>query len=62
MAFGQAIFVGGYVIVCLMVGMCGRRTRLGGVLSGFFALLLTPLVMLFLIYVFGPRRDAPPAS
>lgn len=62
MAFALAIFVGGYVIVCMMVGVCGRHTRLGGVLSAFFALLLTPLVMLFLIYVFGPRRDAPPAT
>lgn len=61
MALGQAIFAGGYLVVCFMVGLCGRRTRLGGPLTGFFAFLLTPIVMLFLIYVLGPRPDAPPA-
>jgi|LNFM01.1.fsa_nt_gb hypothetical protein len=62
MAFGPAILVGGYLIVCALVGMCGRRTRLGFVMSALFSLVLTPVIMLFLIHVFGPRRDAPPAT
>jgi hypothetical protein len=62
MAFGQAILVGGYLIVCALVGVCGRHTRLGFLLSALFSLVLTPVVMLLLIHVFGPRRDAPPAT
>lgn len=61
MSLGLAIFTGGYVIVCLMVGVCGRNTRLGFLASGLLALVLTPPIMLFLIYLLGPRAVAQPA-
>ena len=62
MAFGMAIFVGGYILVSLMVGVCGRKTRLGPVFSAILALVVTPPIMLLLLYLLGPRSPAPLAS
>lgn len=60
MDIGRALFIGGYLVLCLLVGLCGRYRRSGFLASALMALVLTPPVVLLLIYVFTPRNDMAP--
>jgi hypothetical protein len=55
----QAIIVILYVLLAVLVGLCGRRRRMG--FLGFFALalLITPVIALLFLYV---SQEPPGAS
>ena len=42
-----------YVVLCLMVGYLGRKTRLGATRSLLLSFLLTPLIMLIYLLLFA---------
>lgn len=42
-----------YVVLCLIVGLLGRKTRLGAVRSALLSFLLTPLVMFIYLMLFA---------
>lgn len=57
------VYAAAYVLVAIFVGLCGRHRRMGFVGSLLFALVLTPPIGLFLLYLFQedvPHSIAPP--
>jgi hypothetical protein len=45
-----------YLLLCLLVGLCGRRRRPGFGGTFVLALLLTPPVMLVILWLTAPKR------
>ena len=45
-----------YIIVCLLTGFCGTHRRMGFWGTFLLALLVTPLVVLPLLFITGPSR------
>ena len=45
-----------YITVCLLTGFCGTHRRMGFWGTFFLALIVTPLVILPLLFVTGPSR------
>jgi len=45
-----------YITVCLLTGFCGTHRRMGFWGTFFLALIVTPLVVLPLLFVTGPSR------
>ena len=46
-----------YITVCLLTGFAGTRRRMGFWGTFFLALLITPLVMLPMLFITGPSRQ-----
>lgn len=42
-----------YVVLCLIVGLLGRKTRLGALRSALLSFLLTPLVIFIYLLLFA---------
>jgi hypothetical protein len=42
-----------YLILCLMTGILGRRTRLGFFRSFFFSIMLTPIIVMLYLLLFA---------
>lgn len=59
MDVAPALFIIGYALVCIMVGVCGHYRRCGFMLSAVLAAILTPPIMLLALYMFSPRGPAP---
>jgi len=55
-----AFYVGIYVLVALLVGLCGRHRRMGFVGILVLALLITPPIALLLLYLM--QETPPPIS
>lgn len=51
----------GYVVLCLLVGLMGRKTRIGFLGTFVASLLLTPFIVFIFLVVFE-RRDDPAAN
>ncbi|AFK57208.1 hypothetical protein [Tistrella mobilis] len=49
-----------YVVMSVMVGLCGAGRKPGFVVSFLLSLLVTPFVMLLLLYATRPREPARP--
>ncbi len=45
-----------YALLCLLVGVLGRTTRLGFWGTAVASFVLTPLAVLLILVLFGPRR------
>jgi hypothetical protein len=46
-----------YVIVCLLTGLCGTERRMGFLGTFLLALVLTPLLVLPVLFITGPSRQ-----
>jgi hypothetical protein len=55
----MAIAVVSYLIFCLLVGLAGRQRRMGFFGTFLLSLVLTPVLVLLLLILTGPSRDAP---
>jgi|TARA_B100000965_G_scaffold399244_1_gene418820 hypothetical protein len=49
-----------YVVMSVMVGLCGAGRKPGFVVSFLLSILLTPFVVLLVLYATRPREPAPP--
>ncbi len=47
-----------YVVLCLLVGLCGHYRRIGFLPAAILAALLTPPLMLVLLWLTGPRTSS----
>jgi len=45
-----------YIIVCLLTGFCGTHRRMGFWGTFFLSLIVTPLLVLVVLFVTGPSR------
>jgi hypothetical protein len=54
----EALFVALYLFLCVLVGLCGRRRRMGFVGFLILSILITPILGLLLIYVTQERPSA----
>ena len=45
-----------YIIVCLLTGFCGAHRRMGFWGTFILALVTTPLVVWFVLFITGPSR------
>ena len=45
-----------YVLICLLTAFCGTHRRMGYWGTFFLALLITPLVVLLVLFITGPSR------
>jgi hypothetical protein len=45
-----------YIVVCLLTGFCGTHRRMGFWGTFFLALVTTPLVVWFVLFITGPSR------
>jgi hypothetical protein len=45
-----------YILVCLLTGFCGTHRRMGFWGTFFLALIVTPLVVLIVLFITGPSR------
>lgn len=48
-----------YLVLCLIVGFLGRRTRLGMTRSTLLSFLLTPLIMFIYLLLFAATAEDP---
>lgn len=62
MGLALALFIIGYSLLCVMVGVCGRYRRSGFLLSAVLAAILTPPVMMVALYLLAPRSPTPQRS
>jgi hypothetical protein len=52
----MALAILAYITVCLLTGFCGTHRRMGYWGTFFLALLVTPLVVLPVLFITGPSR------
>lgn len=51
-----ALALVGYVIFCILVGICGSQRRMGFIGTFLLSFFLTPLVVLIVLLLTGPQR------
>lgn len=51
-----ALALVGYVIFCILVGVCGSQRRMGFIGTFILSFFLTPLVVLIVLLLTGPQR------
>ena len=53
-----------YVLTCVLIALYAQRRRMGPLVAAFLAVLLTPPVMLLVLWLTGPRevRLLPPSE
>lgn len=49
-----------YILACVLIGIAGRKRRLGIVGFALLSFLLTPLLMWFLLFMTGERKRRHP--
>jgi hypothetical protein len=52
----MAVAILAYVTVCLLTGFCGTNRRMGFWGTFFFALIVTPVVVLPVLFITAPSR------
>jgi hypothetical protein len=53
----MAVAILAYVTVCLLTGFCGTHRRMGFWGTFFFALIVTPVVVLPVLFITAPSRQ-----
>ncbi len=49
------MLIAGYLLLCLLVALCGRTRRAGFVGSLFMCLLITPVLAFLILWMTGPK-------
>jgi hypothetical protein len=53
----MAVAILAYIVVCMLTGFCGTRRRMGFWGTFFLSLIVTPLIVLPILFIAGPSRD-----
>ncbi len=52
----MVVVVLAYIIVCMLTGFCGTHRRMGFWGTFFLSLIVTPLIVLPVLFITGPSR------